>query len=198
MAFALWAVQAGGAPAAFDRITPELAAKRAAECGLAAVSLSYDDLLQSNVLTLADAATATDGQLACIEMAASYHHVKLPPHLEPRFDAIREARWSAVSLTAHREWLAERGLLDKVPRFVPGVTDKAAFAREVEKLCGPRAAGALQSRFGDHVISTDWLLNLPMSFKPKDLEPFSCLLAVAAVAGLKVGLIGNEATAAPP
>lgn len=142
---------------------------------------------------VASATSATEGQLACIDRAASYYDVELPPNIQKRFNAIREARWSAVFLAEARKWLSARGLLERVPKFIPGMTDEAAFAREVEKLCGPNAQGAFQSKYGFHALSPDWIGKLGMPPQPKGEEAFSCLLNVTTVAGFEIGFIGNEA-----
>lgn len=178
-----------------ERVTPEDAAKRIEACGVGPVTIRFDDLLQSHVLTIANAASASDLQLQCIDSAASYHDVELPAAVQVRFNAIREARWSSFALTEARSWLSQRGLLDRVPTFVPGKTDDAAFARQLEELCGPTARGAFQSTYGPHVISPEWIMALGMPPKHKNQEALTCLLNVTRVAGFSIGFIGNEAYA---
>lgn len=176
-----------------ERITPEVAVERVAKCGFGPVTIRYEDWLQSHILKVANASSATEEQLVCIDRAASYYDVELPPNVQPRFNAIREARWSAVFLAEARQWLSTRGLLGKVPKYVEGTTDEATFTREVEKLCGPRAQGAFQSQYGFHALSPDWAKKLGMPPKAEEHEAFSCLMNVTTVAGFNVGFIGNEA-----
>ena len=92
-----------------------------------------------------------------------------------------------------REWLSKRGLLDRVPKYVAGTTDDAAFTNAVELLCGPRTKGAFQSQYGSHALSPEWIKALGLPLKNEDMEAMSCLLNVTTVAGYSVGFIGNEA-----
>jgi hypothetical protein len=176
-----------------ERITPEIAAEKAAQCGAGPVTLRYEDDLQEHILTIAGATSATDAQLACIDQSTGWYTVELPQNVQPRFDAIREARASALALEEARRWLSARGLLDRVPKYVEGATDDAAFAAQIEQLCGPRAKGAFQSQYGRHALSPDWMKKMGMPPKSEDLDVFTCLTHVATVAGFKLWFIGNEA-----
>lgn len=177
-----------------EQITPQIAAERIARCGLGQVTISYEEVLQSEVLTAAGATSVTDEQLACADEAASYYHLELPPAVQPRYDAIRNARLSARVLREARAWLAERGLLERVPSYQAGVTDDGAFTLALEELCGPRAKGAFQSEYGFHAISADWAQR---NFEPfgEGAEVVGCLMNAALVAGFEFGFIGNEAAA---
>jgi hypothetical protein len=146
--------------------------------------------LQEEVLTAADANSATDKQLACADKAVSFYTLELPPTVQPRYEAIRERRLSGVFQAQARAWLSSRGLLNGVPNYREGVTDDAVFTQQVERLCGPRANGAFQSKFGHHALSPDWVKGLGM--RPEEQEAMSCLLNVTTVAGFKLGFIGNE------
>lgn len=177
-------------PERTELISPEAAAQQIAQCGAGAVDIRYDDLLQSYVLVVPDAAEA---QIQCIERAAGYHDVELSPELQKGFDEIRTAKYSAVYREKAVDWLSERGLLDEVPRFRAGETDEATLARELESICGPAAEGALQSPYGHHTINPEWVRTMPLPFRPEDAEAMSCLMATASVAGFDLALIGNEA-----
>ena len=181
-----------GVETPFEQITPQIAAERISQCGLGEVTIRYDEVLQSKVLTAAEATSVSDEQLACADKAASYYHLELPSAVQPRYDAIRGARLSAHFLKEAQAWLAERGLLDHVPRYEAGVTDDEAFSRQLEGLCGPRANGALQSEYGFHAISPDWAKRNLEPFK-KGTEVLTCLMNVGRVAGFDIGFIGNEA-----
>jgi hypothetical protein len=178
----------------FEQITPEAAAERVSQCGLGPVTIRYDDLLQSEILTAASAASASDEQLVCADKAVSFYDLELPPAVQSRYDSIREARLSVYFLAEARAWLSARGLLDRVPKYEPGVTDEAAFTRQVEELCGPRAKGAFRLEYGFHAISPAWAQPnlLPIE---EGSEVFACLTNVTTVAGFEVGFIGNEAYA---
>ena len=176
-AFIALAVLVSGQLENLERVTPEMAIERAAQCGLGRASIRYEDELQSHILS------ATGFGI----------DVELPPSVQPLFYAIRGARASALMKAEAREWLSKRGLLDLVPKYVPGKTDEGAFTREVERLCGPRTKGAFQSQYGPHALSPEWVKNLGLPPKDEDMEAMSCLLNVTSVAGFEMGFIGNEA-----
>ena len=130
-------------------VTSRVAAERAAQCGAGPVTVRSDTQLDIDVLVMA--ATVTDDQLACIDKAASYYDVELPPAVQPRLNSIRDARAAAMMAQEGRKWLAARHLLDRVPDYRPELTDDAAFTRRIEALCGAR--GAFQSRYGDRYVN---------------------------------------------
>jgi hypothetical protein len=176
----------------FEQITPQVAADRISECGLGEVSIRYEEVLQSEVLTAGGAKSVSDVQLACADKAASYYDLELPPNVQPRYDAIRDARLSSHFLKEAQAWLAERGLLERVPEYQAGVTDDGSFTQQIESLCGPRAKGAFQSEYGFHAISPDWAQR---NFKPfeEGAEVLTCLMNATRVAGFEIGFIGNAA-----
>jgi hypothetical protein len=174
-----------------ERLSAEEAAERASKCELGLVTVKYDAELQSQTLVPAAAGSASDEQLTCINKASSSYSVELPPPEQIRFDAIRLKRFDVAFEKYAREWLAARGILDRVPKYEQGITNDAAFAREIEKLCGPRARGAFHSRFGPHTLSPDWL---GREVRKGDVEDvMGCLMSVSRVAGFDYGFIGNEA-----
>jgi hypothetical protein len=181
---------------AIERITPAVAAERASKCGLGPATIEYVDELQSRILTVADATSATESQLICLERAVGRAvQVKLPPTVQPRFDAIQDAHESALTREEDRKWLSARGLIDRVPKYNPGTTDERVFTREVETLCGHRARGAFQSQFGFDAISPGWVKRFQISPKPEDVEALKCLMSMTSVAGFKVNFVGDEAHA---
>jgi hypothetical protein len=186
---ALLALQSADLP--FERITPQEAAQRVSACGLGPVTIRYDEELQEDILTARSIKTATDEQLACADKAASYYDLELPATLQPHFASIRDARWSAFFQEQARSWLDARGLLNRIPKYQPGVTDEAAFTRNIESLCGQRAKGAFQSKYGYHAVDPDWALRKLRPIDPKD-ETFTCLMNAMTVAGYRIGFIGNE------
>lgn len=175
----------------FERITAQEAVKRISQCGFGPVTTRYEADLQEDVLTANGAKSATDKQLACADKAASFYTLELPPTVQRRYDAIREARLSGVFQARAREWLSARGLLNRVPKYQEGITDDAAFTRQVEGLCGPRAKGAFDSKFGFHALSPEWIRR-ELDPSDRDEEPFFCLMNVTTAAGYKFGFIGSE------
>jgi len=171
-----------------ERITSMEAADRASRCGIGSVTVRADAELQEDVLVATGATTVSEQQLVCIDNAASYYDVQLSPALQPRFEAIRMARWSAAIKAQSREWLAAHKLLDRLPAYKTGETDDAAFTREIEKLCGPQATGAFQSKYGFHALSPEWAKRQ----KPTENGALTCLLNVTVATGFDLGFIGNE------
>jgi hypothetical protein len=177
----------------FERITAEEAAKRFTQCGLGPATIRWNDpdTGGEDILVATGVKSATDDQLKCADKAVSYYTLELPPEIERRFEVLREARLAPVFQAEARAWLSARGLLNRVPQYRQGETDDAAFTRQIESLCGPRAKGAFQSQFGFHALSPDWAkrnLNPP----DKGDEALSCLMNVATVTGYQFGFIGNE------
>jgi hypothetical protein len=176
-----------------ERITPQEAAKRLTQCGLAPVAIRSNDpdMGGEDILVATGVKSATDEQLRCADKAVSYYTLELPPEIDRRFEALRDARLAPFFQAQARAWLSARGLLSRVPQYRKGQTDDAAFTRQIENLCGPRARGAFRSQFGFHALSPDWIkrnLNPP----EKGVESLSCLTNVATVAGFQLGFIGNE------
>lgn len=176
---------------AFERITAQEAAKRVSQCGLGHVTSRYEADLEEDVLVASEATTPTDEQLACADKAVSFYTLELPPSVQARYAAIREARLSGLFQAEARDWLSARGLLTRIPKYQEGLTDDAAFTRTVETLCGPRAKGAFQSKFGFHALSPDWAKR-ELNASRHGEEAFYCLMNITAVAGFKFGIIGNE------
>ena len=178
------------APERPELVSPETAAQQIKGCGAGAVDIRYEDFLQSYVLTVRD---ASEAELQCIERAASYHDVELPPALQKGFDEIRAAKYSAAYREEVTAWLSKRGLLDKVSKLREAETDDAAFSEELEAICGPAAKGALKSEYGQRTLSPEWLRKIPLPPRAEDDEAIACLVASASVGGFDIGFIGNEA-----
>lgn len=177
---------------AYPNITPQVAAKRVADCGVGTVTVSSDAELDTDVLIVAGSAKMSEQQLACIDKAASFYDVELPAPTQPRFNAIREAHSAALMASEARKWLKAHKLLDQLPKYEPGVTDDAVFGRKIEKLC--HAGGALTSRYGPHALSPEWAMQHAPDARVED-GPLTCLLNVTWAVGFKMGFIGNEQAA---
>ena len=174
------------------RITPQEAAKRVSQCGLGSVTTHYEPDIQEDVLVASGAQFATDDQLACAyKVVGFYYTLELPPNVQPRFDQMLETKAEVRMKAEARDWLAARGLLDRVPTYQKGVSDDAAFTRQVEALCGPRAKGAFQSKYGFHALSPAWTKRELIPSDPSG-GALTCLINVMAAAGFEFGFIGNE------
>lgn len=178
----------GPLPDGFERITPQVAAERVGNCGTGTVTIRSDPNLDTDVLVVAGKGTITDEQIACIAKAASFYEVELPPDAQPRLNAITEARGAAIVEAYTHNWLATHNLLGRLPKYEAGVTNDAAFAREIEKLC--KAKGALQSQYGVHALNPAWATR--QKDEPLEDQPFACVINVALASGFKLGFIGNE------
>ena len=176
--------------------SPELASRNIVQCGAEAVEIRYDDLDNSDGFSPSPILVvhgATEEQLPCIDRAVGFYDVELPPELQKGFDAIRLARYMKVYRERAATSLSARRSLDEVPKYRAGKTDEVAFARQLEAICGPAAAGALQSSYGPHVISPEWLSRIPLPPRPEDDDAISCLMTAALTADFELGLVGNEA-----
>jgi hypothetical protein len=173
-------------------VSQHVAAERVTACGAGPVTFRHDRQSDADILTARETASATREQLLCIDRAAGLgYDVELSPVVQQQFDAIRQARTSAIVAASARQWLSAHKLLDRLPKYQPGVTSDAAFTRDIESLCGSRAKGAFQSEYGFHAISPDWVMRQSQKVEPDGV--FACLLNAVSATGYEYEFIGNEA-----
>lgn len=172
-----------------EPVSPQVAAERVAQCRAGSVTIRPADDADGAVLAIASNGAVTDEQLACIDKAAEFYDVTLPAPMQPRFEAIREARAAAVVAADSRRWLSARGLLTRLPTYTPGTTRDIDFARQIEDLCDAR--GAFSPRYGFHAVDPDWATQ--HSDPRAANEPLACIFNAAWVSGYEMGFIGNEA-----
>lgn len=175
------------------RIGSQEAVSRISACGLGPTKIRYDALIQDAVLEVAASPDTTDAQLSCLAAADLPYMVELPPELDARYEAVREAYWAPIYKRQARDYLAANGLLDRLPEYVPGAVGDAAFAQALEELCGPVTKGALQSPYGPHTVDPAWLAAAADKPAPDMLAALSCLMSATTYAGFELGFIGNEA-----
>jgi hypothetical protein len=177
-------------------VAPHIAAQQLAGCGFSAVRPVFNETLQEEVLEVRDVVVATDEQLTCAAKVSlsTVYYLAVPDALRKRYDAIYWRLAKERDVASARQWLAERGMLARLPQYKEG--EDEAFAKQLEEFCGGRAKGALQSEFGPHAISPEWVIR---ELTPPDLgdDTLQCLTSSASAAGFKLGIIGNEAYAAP-
>lgn len=160
------------------------------------MSTKYEPDLHEDVLIASEAQSVTDEQLACaFRVVDFYYTLQLSADAKSRFDSILEANAAMRAKSEASNWLAARGLLARVPTYDKGLTDEATFTHQIENLCGPKAKGAFQSKYGFHSLSPEWFRRLGMPPKPEATEALTCLMRVAAFTGFSVGFIGNAAAA---
>jgi hypothetical protein len=165
-----------------EEVSSQEAATRASECGLGRVWTRYDEEILTDVLAASPQAAPTDQQLACLDRAAGYYNVELPPVAQQRFETVREMRLSGQLHVRARAWLSDRELLDRVPIYRKGVTSNAEFARQLEVLCGPQSKGAINTNLTRPSLDEEWLSKMLLPPLLGD-EAFDCVANVARVAG---------------
>jgi hypothetical protein len=160
------------------------------------VAAQYEDELQDHVVVIADGA-ATDGQLECaarVQVESGYW-TEVPDSLRMRYFE----HYGRVSTEWSKRWalreLEARGELERLPVYEAGTTDEVEFARTLEGLCGEEAQGMLQSGYGPHTVSPEWV---------RDREDFEqmgqtlmCIMRFSAASGFALGFVGNEKVAEP-
>ena len=88
-----------------------------------------------------------------------------------------------------RNWLRERGLLARLPLYVPTHESAGHFARRLERFCGIKPGTYLRP-LGRDTISI--IFQDPRRPSITD-DQFNCVLNAATVSKLRLGFIGNEA-----
>lgn len=168
-----------------------------ARCGLdpAGLTISFDELLQSTVVTVARKAGGNASGFTCIRSASwgkvevTFEDDKLGAGYQSFSNAVgsTEARWLA------RHWLAERGLLERVPKFAIG-TPPEEIATEIEKLCSIEPGKALELSSPNFVAVRPSFLKIPADQRIECL--FNVMIAIDLEEhGLNFGFIGNQAFA---
>ena len=162
-------------------------------CGLKSLTASYEADLQSDVLTVHDEA-ASDDALTCAAKAidgSDYLMFFEADYLAARFNEVDMRLRKPRALANSKNWLAERGLLSKVPDFATSDMSDIVFARKVESICGAAATGALGENANPHQFNYDFLLEAQNDAGKR--AAFECIMHVTVVAGFEIGFIGNEA-----
>jgi hypothetical protein len=187
---ALMAVLAANPPSIpKELVKPEVAAARVAACSFGKVRPMFDETLQEDVIEVRAVTSASEQQLHCIALASlgSGYYVVFPPSLDRRYQALYWRLLRDQGKADAKLWLEKRGLLSRLPAYDPKRSDSATFARVIERLCGPKAAGALQPAPGMATFSKR------LSAGKIDDETLWCLLNAAAASGYPLGFTGNEA-----
>jgi len=192
-------------------IDPNVLAHLAAavlRCGIPSsdVEISYEDYLQSEEIRVRTS-TLTDSQINCLDTLR-----RAPPFPIVTFTAdiaaIRDAEITASRYREEsREWLRQRGLLDRLPNFDPAKEAHLQFARRLEAFCGvrPGAAFEINEQFQFVTMRSDWV-GKPLRkgwlwrkiYGPRHDRQFECLMRAMSATnaeehGLHFGFVGNEA-----
>jgi hypothetical protein len=191
------AAQASALPAP---VPTEVAADRVRACGFDQVSVKEDDTLQEEVVEVSGASAVPESKMRCAVQVSldTVRYVIFPEPANAAYWCLysqmeekspRAAAASAWMQDNAREWLRQRGLLAKVPKYVKWKDDNLRFARRLENVCGPKAKGAFRS-FHGHVD----LWPGPAGKPPVDFSTVECLISAAALSGMPFGFVGNEYT----
>ncbi|KXU29178.1 hypothetical protein A0J57_16720 [Sphingobium sp. 22B] len=176
-------------------VRPEIAIQKIAACGFKKVDLKFDDTLQEDVIDVLDDASISDEQLRCAALAslASNYYVTFPAPIEKAYQPLYWNLSREQAKADAKAWLDKKGLLSRLPTYDQKQSNSSAFARSLEKLCGPKASGTLKplngmSTFNDSALATGAL----------DEETLWCLTNAAMASGYPLGFIGNEAPPGSP
>jgi hypothetical protein len=181
------AAQPAGATSA--HVWPGDAAKQVTACGFQNVTLWYDSMLQEYAIVVSGPQSGSDDRLSCAARASlgSGYPIQFQAPLNLRYDQLY---WPMAEETARgqaRAWLAHRGLLSKLPPYSKGRTDQLAYARQLERVCGPRARGAFTMEEG---LVT---MRLRSADRPAlDPATFDCLANALWASGLPMGFGGSD------
>ena len=175
------APQASGA--ALGRIWPGLAAERVKACGFSNVTLAYERRLEAYVVVVSATQAPSDDQLRCAARASldTDYTITFPASLSQRYDQIYWPTADEVGRQQARAWLAKRRL--KLPLYTKGA-DQLAYARKLERMCGPRAKGAFAIEEG--------YVTLKSVPEQLDAATFDCVANALRAAGLPTGIAARD------
>ncbi len=177
---------------------PEVAAVQVAACGFKSVRPKFDNTLQEDVVEVLDAAPVSTKQLRCVALVSLQvnYYVTFPTPMDEIYQTLYWRISRERDKTDARAWLKKRGLLSFLTTYDPKRYDEATFARTLEKLCGPKAAGVLKPMRGMATFKERALGNFDNGkylTGQLDDETLSCLVNAASASGYSLGFIGNEA-----
>ena len=170
------------------RVWPGTAAKQVRGCGFGNVAIWYDRTLDNYAIVISGTGQASEAQLTCVARVslATDYSVDLPEPIARRYDGIYWPMAEEAGRRHAREWLKRHGLLDKLPPYRKGRTDELAYARKLERICGPRANGAFELDRG--VLTLRTTSPAGSEFDPATL---ACLSNALWASGLPTGLLGS-------
>lgn len=171
------APQAG--EAALGSVWPGPAAERVKACGLSNVTLAYQRNLDAYVVVVSGAQAPSDDQLRCAARASldTDYTIVFPAPVSQRYDQIYWPIADEAGRRGARAWLAKRGL--KLPVYRKG-GDQLAYARKLERMCGPRAKGAF--------VIEDGFVTMSSVNSRIDPATFDCLANALSASGLPTGI----------
>jgi hypothetical protein len=176
-------------------------------CGIAPdqFEISYEDYLQSDEIRILSS-TLNDEQIDALQSIEGTPPFPIVTFLSR--DVLD--RSSLMSRERHRresrEWLRQRGLLDRLPLFYPNKEQPMQFARRLEEFCGiePGAVFEMNEQLNIITPKRDWIgQTLRRGWLWRKLhgarhkEEFELLIRAMSASnaeehGVRLGFIGNE------
>jgi len=170
------------------------------ECGVRprGFTITYDDLLQGNVIAFSADSGASVENIECVWRMTWFEFAQFAdPELQAAYDAVGqdyyETHFKGQVIESARAKLAERGLLETLPQR-DDFQNRDDFAVALEQHCGFEPRSILRVS-GDTLTVWPQTEGTPPS--EEEFEKFSCLLAAMTLAAdadgsLKIGFVGNE------
>ena len=174
----------------------ESLADQVAACGVdrAQIRVEQDAHLQAEIATIATPdAALTEDLLGClVDLAVTGYFIEFAdPMVTARFTPQVNATSRRVAVHAARLWLANRGLLQKLPFYDPEAQTLPQFTQALEAMCGI-APGTRLKPLGAHTVTFVGL------DKSGDDPALQCLFNAVVAADtdpeiVQFGITGNEA-----
>ena len=158
-------------------------------CGFQHLSVFYEPDYQTNIAVIRDV-QATDTQLHCAFRAQdnTAYFVEFDQQLMARFYAVSAEYLKPRAIARARAYFAARADLGEPPGRALGQSD-FAYARELERHCGPDAIGYTSDEYSWLSISAEWLTGKDFEALTSAIE---CMTHSIALTDLEIGMIGNE------
>ena len=164
-------------------------------CGVArsGLSLRYEELYQSDVLSIAASGGATDKMFECIR-AATWARATVEfeePEIGARYQAYDEAESGALMKAMAQEKLRKAGKVSTLPIYSAG-RPLSEYLNSLEAFCGLEPGSAFEVMGPDSFTYKRDFLTIPV-------KPGAECLTDAVMAsnleehGMRLGFIGNEA-----
>jgi hypothetical protein len=174
-----------------------IAAIGACEIPVANVRITYEDELQSDVVTISDLGEVGEQKFRCLRQAVHPFYILMIENTDQQaafyeFDR-REAR--PIQKAQAVEFLRARGLLDRVPSF-DSDEGVAGFARALEASCDVPVGSALTSLDSDTLtFRLDFVQRLTTA---EAFDTPGCLMRMFTASdaedhGIRLVFVGNEA-----
>ena len=173
---------------------------RVAACGISTGTMKVEDnaIFQGDVIRIRGVENPTEEQMRCVAEAAleSSYFVFFDEPLQQRFWKLYFDVQAETGLSAARQWLADRNLLDKLPPYAAD-GDLSDYGRRLEAFCGLEPGAYLEASPYGRILTpkppADW--SVPPPSWPD--EALTCVTSVTRVSGVDFGLIGNAAYESP-